>query len=316
MRDAILNFSKQFKYRPKIEGGKVKKYKSYLVAGMGGSHLAGDIIKNIASEVDIKIVSDYAPEKVEIPKTLIIASSYSGNTEEAVDWLNKSIQSGQPVVAIGIGGKVVEIAKQNGVPFIQLPDTGIQPRSALGYSMLAMMRIIKLNDLLRESKRFNNILKAKETEEDGRQLAQKLKDKTPVIYTSANNYSIAYNWKIKFNETGKIPAFYNVVPEVNHNEMTGFDVKEKSAHLSKPFHFIFIKDKTDHPQNIKRMEVTEKLYRDRGFSVESLELSGETKMEKIFNSLILADWTALHIAVLYDLESEQVPMVEEFKGLI
>ena len=147
-------------------------------------------------------------------------------------------------------------------------------------------------------------------------LAETLKGKVPVIYSSATNKSIAYNWKIKFNETGKIPAFYNVVPELNHNEMTGFDAKESSAKLSENFHFIFLKDDSDHPQNLKRMEVMEKLYADRGFPVSVLELRGSSKIEKIFSSLVLADWAAYHTAEIYGLESEQVPMVEEFKKLV
>ena len=117
----------------------------------------------------------------------------------------------------------------------------------------------------------------------------------------------------KFNETSKIPAFYNVVPEMNHNEMTGFDVKTKTLPLSRNFHFIFLKDAGDDRRIIKRMNVLEKLYRDRGFKTEIILLQGKTEINKIFNALNLADWTAIYSAKMYIVEPEQVPMVEEFK---
>jgi len=153
-------------------------------------------------------------------------------------------------------------------------------------------------------------------ENSGRELAEKIKGKIPVIYSSSQNSAIAYNWKIKFNETGKIPAFYNVFPELNHNEMTGFDVKEPTKPLSEKFYFIFLKDEADHPKVIKRMDITKKLYGDRGLSAEMISLDGGNILEKMFSSLLLADWTAYYTAVQYGADPEQVPMVEEFKKLI
>lgn len=333
MREAILNFAKQFKYRPKIENGPVKKFKKYILAGMGGSHLAADIIKSLRPELDIMVHSDYGlPGGLDLSRptatlprlgegkgrgrALIIASSYSGNTEEAIDAYEQARAKGLSLVAIATGGKLLELARQHQVPYIQMPDTGIQPRSALGYSMLAMLKAMKLNNLLKETKGLAKILDPKSLEEEGKVLAQKLRDHVPVIYTSHSNVSIAYNWKIKFNETGKIPAFYNVLPELNHNEMTGFDVKDSSRVLSEKFYFIFLRDDADHPKILRRMEVLQKLYQARGLPVEVIEMKGHSPLEKIFSSLLLADWAAYYTAETYGLESEQVPMVEEFKKLI
>jgi len=160
------------------------------------------------------------------------------------------------------------------------------------------------------------LLKPREFEAQGKELAKKLKNKVPVIYASEANYALAYNWKIKLNETGKIPAFYNVFPELNHNEMTGFDVKDSSRHLSRNFIFFLLRDKNDHPKIQKRMAILKKLYEDRGLPMVTLELKGKNKFHKIFSSLVLADWIAYYTAKQYSLEPEQVPMVEEFKKLI
>jgi len=151
-----------------------------------------------------------------------------------------------------------------------------------------------------------------------------LKNYIPVVYASNYNLSLAYNWKIKLNETGKVPAFYNVFPELNHNEMTGFSAGGGSAFggddsvkkLCDKFYFIILKDTENNPKILKRMEVLEKLYKERNLRVEAIELKGKDTWHKIFSSLILADWVAYYTALEYGLEPEQVPMVEEFKKLI
>ena len=150
----------------------------------------------------------------------------------------------------------------------------------------------------------------------GKDLAKRIYGSVPIIYASMRNAAIARNWKIKFNETGKIPAFDNFVPEMNHNEMTGFDIKIKTAPLSRHFHFVFLKDGGDDRRVMKRLSVLERLLHERGFKVEVILLEGKNDLHKIFNALVFADWTAYHTAKLYGVDPEQVPMVEEFKKLI
>jgi len=123
-------------------------------------------------------------------------------------------------------------------------------------------------------------------------------------------------WRGQFAENAKILAYGNFYPEMNHNEMTGFDAKGKTTPLSRPFHFIFLKDGDDDRRIIRRMNVMEKLFRDRGFKTEIVLMQGKFEILKIFNALNLADWTAFHSAKLYAVDPEQVPMVEEFKKLI
>ena len=251
-----------------------------------------------------------------LSESLIICSSYSGNTEEVLEAYNQARLAGLSLSVIAVGGALLERAERDKVPYVQLPDTGIQPRSALGFSLRGIAALMGLDELLEESLGLFETLRPLAYEQKGRELADRLKGFVPIIYSSRANGAVAYNWKIKCNETGKIPAFYNVFSELNHNEMTGFDVKESSKQLSERFYFIFLKDPSDHPKILKRMEVLKGLYEDRNLKVEILEFEGKTACEKIFFSLLLADWTALYLAEHYGLESEQVPMVEEFKKLI
>ncbi|MFQ5661712.1 MAG: bifunctional phosphoglucose/phosphomannose isomerase [Candidatus Paceibacteria bacterium] len=317
MYEAIKNFNKQFEYEPVIENAdKLEKKDKFIIAGMGGSHLAAGLLKIWKPDIDLTIHRDYGLPNVS--DSLVILSSYSGNTEEVVDTFEKGIENDIPMAVISIGGKLIELAEEHSLPYIQIPDTGIQPRSALGYSLRALLKLIGEEEILEELKTLTDTLDPSSYEVQGRTLAEKLKGKVPVIYSSTRNMPIAYNWKIKFNETGKIPAFYNVFSELNHNEMQGYTIKE----LSEKFHFIILKDlpaqtgKEDNSRILKRMEVLEKMYKDRGMSVEVVDIEGKDKYHKVFASLILADWAAYYTAEAYGLEAEQVPMIEEFKKLI
>ena len=108
----------------------------------------------------------------------------------------------------------------------------------------------------------------------------------------------------------------NYFPELNHNEINGFNVKDSTRELNNKFYFIFLKDTEDDPRILKRMEVTEKLYQDRNLPTRTLELTGENIWFKIFSSLVLADWAAYYTALQYGLDPQQIPMVENFKKLI
>lgn len=318
MEQAIRDFAKQFQYKPEIINGEklADSYENYVICGMGGSHLATGILKTYKPGINLYVHRDYdLPPYDEsfLKNSLLIASSYSGNTEEVISFLEAGHSKGYSVAVIATGGKLIDFAKENNLPYIQMPDTGIQPRSALGYSLLSMAKMVNEASCCGELESLALTLKPENFEEQGKELAGELKGKLPIIYSSNKNLAIAYNWKIKMNETGKIPAFYNLFPELNHNEMQGMDVDSNTEDIFKNFHFIFIKDSADHERIQKRMDITEKLYQEKGLAVTSLYLEGENVFEKIFNSLILADWIALNIAKSNGRNPEEVPMVENFK---
>lgn len=322
MHETIKNFASQFAYEPVVHNAeKLPRANGFIVAGMGGSHLAADLLTIWKPELDITVHSEYgfpADMKSEwLPQMLFIASSYSGNTEETLDSFQEALKRNMSSAAICVGGKLLEMAKEAKVPYVVLPDTGIQPRSALGFNMKALLALMHETAALNKIGELAHTLQPLAYEETGRELARKIKDHVPVIYASARNRAIAYNWKIKFNETGKIPAFYNIFPELNHNEMTGLDVAESTHRLSEGFYFILLKDGTDDPRIYQRMEILNRLYQDRGLLVIEVPLEAHINIfQKIFSSLVLADWTAYYTAETYGVEAEQVPMVEEFKQLM
>lgn len=321
MEHAIKIFNQQFTWNPKIENGShLPKADSYLVAGMGGSHLAADLLKTWRPDLTITIHEDYglpALSPLARKKILIIASSYSGNTEEVLDAFEEAVSKKLPIAAISVGGKLLQRARQRGIPFIEMPDTGVQPRAALGYSFRGLLKLMRQSAALAETAKLARTLNPSSFRANGKELARRLKGRIPIIYASARNAAIAYNWKIKFNETAKIPAFYNTFPELNHNEMTGFDVAPSTRKLSKSFYVIILRDQEDHPRIQKRMHILQKLYQDRGLPTEEIRLHADRgPFYKIFSSTLLADWCAFFTAETYGLDSEQVPMVEEFKKLM
>lgn len=320
MEKSIRDFPKQFDFKPKIENqNNLSPCKRFLAVGMGGSAFPAEIIKFACPQTYIRVHKNYnLPNilKSDEKETLVIACSYSGNTEETISAYQEAKKRKLNLAAISVGGKLLELAKKDKVPFIKIPQTGIQPRMALGFILISYLKLFGDEKELKAISGLAKNLNSKTAEKKGKYLAEILWDKVPIIYASEKNSAVAYNWKIKFNESVKIPAFYNIFPELNHNEMTGLDVKKTTKTLSDKFHLIFLKDKTDHPKIIKRMAICEKLYRQMGLGVEVFNLEGKDKWIKIISSIMVVDWTTFNLASYYGNDPEQIPMVEEFKRLI
>ncbi len=320
MREAILNFPKQFLFNPQIEKiDKFKKINSFIIVGIGGSRLAADLVKTVKPELDLTIHCDYGLPKVaeeKLKDSLIILVSYSGNTEEVVEAFNQAQRKKINSLVISTGGRLQDLAQEYHVPRIKIPNTGIQPRMAIGFSFRAILKVLGENKLLQETQLLARSLMPLVLKTEGKKLAKKLIDYVPIIYSSTRNHALAYNWKIKFNETAKIPAFCNVLPEMNHNEMTGFDVKTATRNLSRIFYFLLLIDEDDSDKILTRMEVLQKSFEERKLKVEAIKIKCRTRLEKIFSFILLADWTALYLAEYYGSEAEEVPMVEKFKKLI
>lgn len=320
IQDDIKTYGRQFSYEPLIENAsKLKGYKKFVICGMGGSHLAANLLKAWHPELDIIVWPNYGLPPLhekDWKDRLVIVSSYSGNTEEAIDSYNVARTKRHAMAVIAAGGKLLRGAQKMKTPYIAMPDFHFQPRMALGLSLRAMLAMMGEKMLLAETTALAAQLHATREELHGRDLAKRLHGSVPVVYTSSRNAALAQNWKIKFNETGKIPAFWNVLPELNHNEMTGFDSKGKTVPLSRHFHFLFLKDAEDDRRITKRMAVLERMFRDRGLASDVVLMQGKTRIQKIFNTLVLADWTAYYTAKMYEVDPDQVPMVEEFKKLI
>ncbi len=314
LKEIINRFSEQLSYEPKIENSEafVPKDK-FIVCGMGGSNLAAEIIKIYQPEIDIIVHKDFGLPSIpdsELGSRLVILSSYSGQTQETIDAFNSAQSSKFSLIVISGGGELLKLAKDNGVPFIQLPvSDGVQPRLAIGLSLKATLKAMEMEDALSDISKLTGHLNPADYESQGHDLADKLKAKVPVAYSSVRNSGLAYIWKVNFNETAKTPLFYNVFPELNHNEMLGFS----GGDVLKNAHFIFLKDSQDDQRIELRMDLTKKLLEDRGFAVEVLDLEGDSIWQKVLGSILLAQWSSYYLAQNRGIDPSDLSMLEDFK---
>ena len=315
MRQAILKLPEQFTFNALIhQPEQFKSAHRLVLGGMGGSALPAELWQRLRPATPLVIHRDYGLPTLDDNwwvSSLWVASSYSGQTEETLDFAAACQGRGLNWLAIASGGRLLEMAKESGRPYIQLP-TGWPPRLALALGLRALTSLMSDDALDQEMVALAPRLKPAAFEDDGRDLAPRLQGRVPIIYASDLNRTLAYNWKIKFNETSKVPAWTNVVPELDHNEWQGLAAEP----LGFQPHFIFIIDPDDHQRVRRRFAAMRVWLEQRQWPVTVLNLKGETVLEKLFNNLILADWTALGLAAARGVEPMPVPLIEEFKRSI
>jgi len=282
---------------------------------MGGSHLPADILKTRDPYLPLQIHKNYqlpplSPEKLK--KSLLVAISHSGNTKETISFANEALKHGYNLGIITTDGKLLEMARENKVPYIKVPTEELEPRHSLGYMTVALSEFVN-GGLREELETLSESLNPSSLEEEGKDIFKEIKNCLPVFYASERNQGLAYIWKIKINETSKAPAFWNTFPELNHNELAGFDMNSKTKSISKNLHFIFLEDPADPPEIKKRAKITKEIYESKGLPVSIVKLNGKTPFEKIFNSLILSDWVSLFLAEEYGTDPFSNELVEEFK---
>ncbi len=320
MKQVILNFPQQF--AKGIEAAKNVKidgsFGNIVICGVGGSALPGTLLLDIA-DISIPVFThrDYGLPKITSEKSLIICVSFSGNTEETLSAYQEAIEKNYRPIAICTEGKLEQLAKNNGNPVAVVPNDCLQPRFGVGYQVSALIKITDncgiTNNLSQKILEMAKNLNPESFETQGKVLGEKLLNRVPVVYSSNQYKSVSLIWKIKFNENSKVMAFWNYFPELNHNEMVGLTGIKNQESGIKNFYFIILRDKEDNPKILKRMEITENLIKESGAEVDFVELQGQTKIEKIFNALLLGDWVSYYLALSYGQDPVPVEIVEKFK---
>jgi len=302
-----------------------REIRNIIIAGMGGSSLAADAIKALASgelEIPYEVVKGYDLPAYVSERTLVIASSHSGNTEETVSCLKQAIQAGCQVGVISSGGKLLDRAREQDIAFIEV-RAGLQPRMAMIMNlraMLLMLQAFSINTrvLLDEMTAATDLLKtesenwSRDTSTDSnyaKQLALLSVGKTPVFYGGPLTASIAYKWKISWNENAKNIAFWNQYPEFNHNEFIGW-----SSHpVEKPFVIFDIMSDHESIRVLERMELSDRLLSGMRPKAHQIRLQGDNLVEQMLWGSILADYVSIYVAILNGVNPEPVELIEKFK---
>lgn len=295
------------------------------VAGMGGSAIGGDVI---AAAYDDQLGSPMATVRgYNLPRwissrSLVFAVSYSGNTEETLSCLQEALDRSCRIICVSTGGKLGEIAAREGLPFIEVPAS-LQPRAAMGWLSVPIAACLESLGLLEsveadisEASAIADQLSelygpANATEHNpAKQLALELENLIPVIYGSELTAVAAYRWKCQINENSKTLAFANEFPELNHNEVVGW---ERPADRMRDFRLIYLRDPKNHPQNNKRMDITADLLADYVGNIKEYTASGQSRLARLLSISYLGDFVSLYLAVLHGIDPSPVERIENLK---
>ncbi len=280
-----------------------------VIVGMGGSGQVGDLIANLAQELKIPVPvlvwKDYGLPILNYKKPLYVLISFSGNTEETLSGL----KSPGLKAAVCSGGQLKNWAMKNNIPLALFSPDGLMPRQANGYMFYGAVNIIK--SVFKQIKLpALTKINVQKLEKEGQKISRELKGKTILMYATSQNSYLAYNWKTRLNETAKNLSFSGTVPEMSHNEIVPFETRPKNLIA------VFLKDNQDHPRNTKKIELIIKLLKNYGVKSLKIGLRGASRLEKTWNSLVLADWTSYHLAKIQKNNPRETKLIDQLKKLM
>ncbi|MBD3208893.1 bifunctional phosphoglucose/phosphomannose isomerase [Candidatus Woesearchaeota archaeon] len=291
-----------------------RPFQRVLVAGMGGSGIAGDLLKELfeaepTCPVAVDTVKNYQTPTGIDDNTLLIAISYSGNTEETLSMYKTGIRKGCQALLVSSGGKMEELAKLNKHAIIKLPK-GLQPRMAIAYLFFPILRVMENSGVVRSYEQEVNglvdTLKQQDIREKAIELSAKCYEKIPLILADNSFYPVAYRWKTQVNENAKAPAFCHALPEFNHNEMLAYTNRIGS------YYAVMLSTDREHRRVIKRIGLTKELLQHKGVAVTEIAVKG-TMLKQMFTTIHLGDMTSYFLALRYETDPTPVKLIERFK---
>lgn len=301
--------------------------RNIVVVGMGGSAIGGDLVRSYLAGrlmVPFVVCRNYQlPEFVD-DETLVIASSYSGNTEETLAAVDDALGRKAMLVAMTTGGMLSEVARLNGIPCLMLPQ-GLQPRAALGYSFVPLLVLMeKLGFIKDVAKDINSTIEWLKHERElhiedlpasdnaAKFVATHVHGKIPIIYCGPTlTDSVGVRWKGQLCENSKALAFANQYAEFNHNELVGWS--EALKPIAKHLIVIQLHDSDDHPRIKRRMEIVRELIEKLGVPVIEIESTGETPLQRMFSLIQYGDFVSYYLAILNGVDPTPVDAIEQLK---
>ncbi|HYQ87123.1 MAG TPA: bifunctional phosphoglucose/phosphomannose isomerase [Bacteroidota bacterium] len=296
-----------------------------VLTGLGGSAIAGDLLRSyLAPELGVpfSVNRHYLLPKFVGGKSLVIVSSYSGDTEETVSAHLDARKRRAKVLCISSGGETSRLAKKFRQPLITIPR-GLPPRAALGYSFfplllaLVKLKFIRSRDkdiretmsaLGRQSRRYNSLDPKRNP---ALQLAQRLYGKLPIIYSPADRYdAVNLRWRGQLEENAKVLAYGNVLPEMNHNELVGWKVLRR---LMSEMAVIFLRDRSDHKRVGLRMDLTKGIVSEFASSATEVWSEGKSGLARMFSLIYLGDWVSFYVAMLNGIDPTPVKVIDYLK---
>jgi glucose/mannose-6-phosphate isomerase len=325
--DIVMHYQNAFETAKNIKVDYTKP-ENVIVAGMGGSAIGGDLLKDWAKtkcKVPIEVCRDYQLPAYANQKTLVIIASYSGDTEETLSAFLDALKRGCMMFCVSSGGALLKFAERQNIPFVRV-SAGMPPRAALPYMLVPMLvcmyKIGLTNDFSQEFKEALEVLaqvandNSPQTRADSnfaKALAIGIGNSSPLIYGFSFFRSVAQRFKQQFNENSKIPAKWEFFPELNHNEIVGW---ENASDLSRDFCVVFIRDIDESLEIHSRIETTKKLMKPSAIPLLEVYSHGKTALAKMLSTICIGDFASVYLAILHGVDPTPVQTINKLKDAL
>ena len=306
----------------------IDSYNDLLIVGMGGSGVAGDVLKlvlNETTQINVEVRKAYGIPKVVAdrrPKCLFI--SYSGNTEETVEAVNDAIKNNLDWSVISSGGQLLELAKEHERPFVKVPP-GLQPRAAFGLMTKAVMHYVSSDkvgeylEMCNQAGEYLNEVLSNQSENEllaqALNLSKEISTKTSVIYGGTPlTYLVAQRWKTQINENAKSKAFVGYMPEVHHNEILSWEANKEDSKIN--YQLLFLRSSDENSQISKRFELTKEIIGDKVDVSEIENISSKNIISELFHLTLIGDLVSVYMAENLNIDPYDITSIEKLKKLL
>tara|TARA_Y100001970_G_scaffold134792_1_gene165884 strand:+ start:8670 stop:9710 length:1041 start_codon:yes stop_codon:yes gene_type:complete len=297
-----------------------------LIVGMGGSAIGADILSTLEKDnmnIPFFISRDYTVPNWVNKHTLVICSSYSGNTEETLSSLDDALNKGAQVCGITTGGLLEDNLKSLDKDVIHIPK-GMQPRAALAYSVIIIILFLKkikllntkidnwLNDSIKSIKKNRDLYKIDSNKNPTFKLAEKIYNKIPIIYSNSTSYGVAaFRLKGQLNENSKMLCYCSELPEMNHNEIVGW---ENNHIFFKHLFVIWLNDQSDNDRVKYRQKITQSIIAEKGVEQTIIQMDEKCFQSRLLNMIHYLDWLSYWCAIKHNTNPTPVKNIDKLKA--
>jgi glucose/mannose-6-phosphate isomerase len=321
MKKLVENFTRQLIEAKGISEKAVLEKKSgiqsILITGLGGSGIGGTVLGELVAKscpVPILVNKDYFLPEFVNAHTLVIVSSYSGNTEETLSAMQDAIQRGAQIVCVTSGGKILELAKQHQFGFIEIPG-GQPPRSCLGYSLIQLIKVLEVYGFA-DASLYQDLDKAialldKESlaiQKEAQEIAEKLYHKFPILYSLGSCEGAVVRFRQQINENSKMLCGHHSFPEMNHNELVGW------VEANKDLAVVTMRTSFDYARTVKRYDFCKSLFEKLSSSVTDIYAKGDSRLEQYLYLVHIGDWISCYLADLKGIDPVEVKVIDRLKA--
>jgi glucose/mannose-6-phosphate isomerase len=322
MKELVASFTAQLRQAADIGDKAVftkhnHEIRNVMITGLGGSGIGGSIIAQIVDQeitVPLLVNKDYFLPAFVDKHTLLVVSSYSGNTEETLAAMQTGVERGSKVVCVTSGGKIAELANSHKLDHIIIPG-GMPPRACLAYSFTQLFFILNGFGLIGNAFRADieasiHLLDHEEEHicAEAYYLAEKLHKKIPVIYSQANFEGVAIRFRQQINENAKMLCWHHALPEMNHNELVGWTQSNDKLAV------VFFRNETDYERTRTRMELTKTIVAKYTPYIFEVFSKGTTQLQRSLYLIHFGDWVSWYLSEIRNIDATEVRVIDFLKG--